>query len=155
FRAAACTGAMYHVEEYLVCGELDGLPAGVYHYSAHDNALRYLRRGDFRQVLVDACGAEQAVSQAPVLLALTSTWWRNAWKYQARAYRHAFWDSGTILANLLAVACGQAIPARTIVSFADNEVNALLDVDPEHEGTICLVSLGGGSSVPAELPAIE
>jgi hypothetical protein len=25
--------------------------------------------------------------------------WRNAIKYQAREYRHAFWDSGTILAN--------------------------------------------------------
>jgi hypothetical protein len=26
--------------------------------------------------------------------------WRNAWKYQARTYRHCFWDAGTLLANL-------------------------------------------------------
>ena len=45
---------------------------------------------------------------APVIIACASTYWRNAWKYQSRAYRHCFWDCGTILANLLAVAA--AIP---------------------------------------------
>src|SRR5207253_1632163 len=46
FRAAACTGALYHIELYLISGDLADLPAGVYHYAAHDNALRRLRRGD-------------------------------------------------------------------------------------------------------------
>src|SRR5258708_4283983 len=31
FRAAACTGALYEVELYLVCGGLPNLPAGVHH----------------------------------------------------------------------------------------------------------------------------
>ena len=48
FRAAACTGALYHVELYVVCRDLPDLEAGVYHYAAHDHALRQLRRGDFR-----------------------------------------------------------------------------------------------------------
>ena len=33
FRAAACTGALYHIELYVVCGDLPGLAAGVYHYN--------------------------------------------------------------------------------------------------------------------------
>src|SRR3954447_25326137 len=45
-RAAACTGALYHVELYVVCGDLPDLAAGVYHYGAHDHALRQLRQGD-------------------------------------------------------------------------------------------------------------
>ena len=32
FRAAACTGALYHIEIYLVCGPLPGVDAGVYHF---------------------------------------------------------------------------------------------------------------------------
>ena len=40
FRAAACTGALYHIELYLVCGKLPGLEAGVYHLGVHDMALR-------------------------------------------------------------------------------------------------------------------
>src|SRR4029077_11070746 len=30
FRAAACTGALYHIDLYLVCSDLPGLQAGVY-----------------------------------------------------------------------------------------------------------------------------
>ena len=52
FRAASCTGALYHIELYLVCGDLPGLPAGVYQYGAQDNALRRVRSGDYRSALV-------------------------------------------------------------------------------------------------------
>src|SRR5262249_4172641 len=89
---------------------------------------------------------------------LTSTWWRNAWKYEARAYRHAFWDSGTILANLLAVASGRSIAAQVVVGFADADVNALLDVNPvgkDGEGAIALIPVGRGASVPPPAPAVS
>src|SRR5207237_1821892 len=104
FRAAACTGALYHLDLYLVCGPLPDLDAGVYHFGPHDFALRRLRDGDHRATVVAASGGEPALAAAPAMLAFTTTFWRNAWKYQTRAYRHAFWDSGTLLANLLAVA---------------------------------------------------
>lgn len=142
FRAAACTGALYHIELYLACGDLPGLPAGVYHFGVHDFALRRLREGDHRPALVTASGGEPAVAAAPAVLVCTSTYWRNAWKYQARAYRHSYWDSGTILANLLAAAAGLGVPARIVLGFADAPVNALLDVDSEREASLALVPLG-------------
>ena len=40
FRAAACTGALYHIELYVVCGDLSGLDAGVYHFDPQGPALR-------------------------------------------------------------------------------------------------------------------
>jgi SagB-type dehydrogenase family enzyme len=128
-RAAACTGALYHIELYIVCGDLPGLTAGIYHYAAHDNSLRQLRAGDFRQTLVQATGNERSTASAPAILICTSTFWRNAWKYQARAYRHAFWDDGTILANLLAEATAVHMPAKIILGFVDQTVNQLLDID--------------------------
>ncbi|MBV9577238.1 MAG: SagB family peptide dehydrogenase [Chloroflexi bacterium] len=152
FRAAACTGALFHIELYLVTRDLGAVESGVYHYGAHDNALRQLRRGDFRRVLVDASGGEPALSAAPLTMVLTSTWWRNAWKYQARAYRHAFWDGGTVLANLLAVANGQAIPSEVVVGFADAAVNELLDVNPAKEAAIALVAIGAGAEPPPISP---
>ena len=155
FRAAACTGALYHIELYLVCGELPGLQAGVYHFGVHDFALRRLRAGDYRGLLVRATGAEPAVARAPAVIICTTTYWRNAWKYQARAYRHAFWDTGTILANLLAVAAGQALPARIILGFVDATVNGLLDVDSDHEASLVLVPLGRAAAyAPGVAPAI-
>jgi SagB-type dehydrogenase family enzyme len=153
FRAAACTGALYHVELYLVCGPLPDVEAGVYHYAAHDHSLGLLRRGDFRSVLVEATGAEAGVARAPAVGVCTSTFWRNAWKYQARAYRHSFWDTGTVVANLLSVAAAHDVAARLALGFVDETVNRLLDVDPAREVAICLVALGDASD--AVLPPAE
>ncbi|MCI0769110.1 MAG: SagB/ThcOx family dehydrogenase [Chloroflexi bacterium] len=149
FRAAACTGALYHIELYLVCGDLPGLEAGVYHVGIHDFGLRRLRQGDHRGSLVRATAGEPAVATSPAVLVLTSTYWRNAWKYQNRAYRHAFWDSGTILANLLAVAHSSRVPARLVLGFIDDPVNRLLDLDTDREAAVALAPLGRGGPAPA------
>ena len=95
FRAAACTGALYEVEIYAVCRDLKDLDAGVYIFSPTDFALRQLRAGDYRGCLVRAVAGEASVRHAPVTLVCTGTYWRNAWKYQARTYRHFGWDNGT------------------------------------------------------------
>ncbi|HLH26919.1 MAG TPA: SagB/ThcOx family dehydrogenase [Chloroflexota bacterium] len=154
FRAAACTGALFHIEHYVICGDLPGLPAGVYHYAAHDHALRRLRAGDYRPVLVAASGDEPAIAAAPAVIAQTTTYWRNAWKYQARAYRHAYWDDGTILANLLAAAAGSGLPTRVVLGFADEPVNRLLDVDPDQEAAISLVAVGRAEPPAAPAPPV-
>jgi SagB-type dehydrogenase family enzyme len=142
FRAAACTGALYHIDLYLVCGDLADLSAGVYHFGPHDFALQRLRAGDYREVLVRASGREPAVVTAPVIVAAASTYWRNAWKYQSRAYRHCYWDSGTILANLLAAAASRRVPARIVLGFVDELVSRLLGLDTRREGPLSLVPLG-------------
>lgn len=142
FRAAACTGALYHIDLYLVCGKLPELPAGVYHFGPHDFSLRCLRTGDYRGVLAAATGNEQSVTHAPVTVLCTSTYWRNAWKYQARAYRHCFWDTGTLIANFLAAAAGLRLPTQVVSAFVDEEVNQLLDLDSDREVALALLPVG-------------
>ena len=152
FRGASCTGALYHIEVYVVCADLKELPAGVYQFQPQDFSLCLLRAGDYRQALVGASGAHTAVAEAPVVLVLTSTWWRNAWKYQARAYRHAWWDSGCMTANLLAQAAALELPAALVVGYADEPINRLLDVDPEKEASLMLVPIGRGGPAHAAPP---
>jgi SagB-type dehydrogenase family enzyme len=147
FRAAACTGALYHVDLYPVCGDLGDLDAGVYHYDPRTDSLELLREGDYRGVLADA-SRDRSVERAPVTFVATSTWWRNAWKYGARTYRHAFWDSGTVLANLLATARALDLPAGAVLGFADEPVATLLGVDPEWEAPLELVPVGARSPAP-------
>jgi SagB-type dehydrogenase family enzyme len=153
FRAAACTGALYEVELYLVCGELANLQAGVYHFAPAEFGLRRLRAGDYRGVLVAATAGESAIAHAPLTIICTCTYWRNAWKYQARTYRHFGWDNGTLLANLLAVATALGLPARVVCGFVDAQVNRLLDVDSQREVAFSLVALGHSSALPPPSPA--
>jgi len=133
FRAAACTGALYEVELYLVCGDLTNLSAGVYHFAAAEFGLRKLRAGDYRRLLLEAAAGELAVAHAPLIIICTCTYWRNAWKYQARTYRHFGWDNGTLLANLLAVGTALGMPTKLSCGFVDANVNRLIDVDPQRE----------------------
>src|SRR5262245_46976599 len=145
FRAAACTGALYHIDLYVVCGELEDLEAGFYHFGPQDFALRRLRAGDYRSYLVGASGEEPSIVNAPCVIVSASTFWRNAWKYQSRAYRHCYWDNGTILANLLAAAAARKIPAKVVVGFVDAAVSELLCLDQQREAALSLVGLGNAS----------
>src|SRR6185503_9826954 len=81
FRAAACAGALYPVETYVVCGDIEGLAAGVYHFSPGDFALRRLRDGDLRRVLSLSTADELHVRSALVTLIFTAISWRSTWKY--------------------------------------------------------------------------
>src|SRR5712664_3718991 len=148
FRAAACTGALYEVELYLVCGGLTNLEAGVYHFAPAEFGLRRLRAGDYRRVLLEATGGEPAIAHAPLTFVCTCTYWRNAWKYQARTYRHFGWDNGTLLANLLAVGTSLGMPAKVVCGFVDATVNNLLDVDTQREVAFSMVALGYASARP-------
>jgi SagB-type dehydrogenase family enzyme len=158
FRAAACTGALYEIELYVVAGDVPGMEAGVYHFNPADVSLRLLRRGDFRGTLAQATAMESAVVHAPATIICTGTYWRNAWKYQARTYRHFGWDNGTLLANLLAVSAASGLLAKIVLGFADAEVNRLLDLDARREVSLCLVPIGriSSSSLPApkQAPAL-
>src|SRR5881227_1861362 len=158
FRAAACTGALYEIELYVVSSDLPGLDAGVYHFNPADVSLRLLRKGDFRGNLAQGTAMEPAVSHAPATIICTGTYWRNAWKYQARTYRHFGWDNGTLLANMLAMSAALQLPSKVVLQFVDSDVNALLDLDTQREVALCLVPIGrtSESSLPAprEAPAL-
>jgi SagB-type dehydrogenase family enzyme len=159
FRAAACTGALYEIELYVLTGDLSGLPAGVYHFNPADVSLRLLRKGDFRGNLAQATAMEPAMARAPATIICTGTYWRNAWKYQARTYRHFGWDNGTLLANMLAVSTASGLSAEIVLGFVDDEVNRLLDLDTRREVSLSLVPVGrkSKSSLPApkESPSLE
>jgi SagB-type dehydrogenase family enzyme len=154
YRAAACTGALYHVDAYVVCADLDGVAAGVHHFGPHDFGLRRLRQGDHRGHLVAATAAEPHVVAAPALLVLTSTFWRNAWKYRTRTYRHCWWDAGTLLANLLAAAAALGVPAHVALGFVDADVTSLLDLDPAREVPLAVIALGTEAPAPPPPPAL-
>ena len=166
FRAAACTGALYEIELYVVCTDLPGealtgvkdsvgLAAGAYHFGVAEFGLRQLRAGDFRQILVEATANDASIAHAPVIIICTGTYWRNAWKYRSRTYRHFGWDNGTILANLLALSDASHLPARIVTGFVDSEINDLLSLDTKREVAFSLVSIGHQQSTPSGPPQIS
>ena len=159
FRAAACTGALYEIELYVICTELKSstgpaLPAGVYHFGAAEFGLRQLRSGDFRQAVIQATASEPAIAHAPVVFISTGVYWRNAWKYRSRTYRHFGWDNGTILPNLLAITAALQLPSKIIAGFVDAHLNHLLGLDPNREVALSVASIGYQELTAPKAPEI-
>jgi len=141
-RAASATGALYPIELYVVAGDIEGLEAGVYHFDPLGFQLSRIRNGDYRAEL--AAVSNESIALAPATIVFTSIAWKNAWKYEARSYRHWFWDGGVIAANLISLSASIGSPTRIVQGFVDQTVNELLGLQDEEEATICLSPVGPG-----------
>ena len=129
FRAAGSAGARFPLEVYVAAPGGGELPPGVHWYDPE------------RHALVEVGPAPVGDNPAVVV---TGVPWRTGWRYRERGYRHVYWDCGTMLSQLLALAESAGIPARLVTRFPDTELDALVGADGVHEFTLVVVSLGSG-----------
>ena len=154
YRAAASAGALYPIELYVVCGNLPGLDAGVYHYAPATNSLSCLRSGDFRGNLAESAAGHPGIADAPATIACSCVFWRSAWKYRERGYRYCYWDNGTILANMTATANSLGHRSEVVAGFVDAEVDTLLGLESSSEASFCLVPVGSDNTAPPTVAAL-
>jgi SagB-type dehydrogenase family enzyme len=140
FRTAASAGNLHPLETYLVCGDLPGLDAGLYHFAPDVFGLERLRGGDYREFLAGAA-VDSQLSTAPAALVVTGIPWRTAWKYGERGWRHIYWDLGTMMANLLAVAEAHGVRVRLLFGFRDAALCRLLGIDGTTEFPLVVITL--------------
>ena len=99
WRAYSSAGALFPVEAYVAARD------GLYAFDPLGKALVRVREGDAHSAVAEAAAAE-----AETLVVLTGIHARTGWKYLERGYRHVWWDAGTMLANLLALAAAPRRP---------------------------------------------
>ena len=135
FRAAGSAGGRFPLELYVAVPEgTPDLPAGVHWYDPVGHAL--VRLG----VAPQAGGA--------VTVIVTGVPWRTGWRYRERGYRHVYWDAGTMLSQLLALADSAGLASRLHTRFPDTLVAALVGADQVHEWPVALVALGEPGTTP-------
>ena len=135
WRGYSSAGALYPIEAYVAA------PDGLFAFDVMTPALVALGGDDARQVLADAA-AEPELADAGAVVVLTGIHERTGWKYLERGYRHVWWDAGTMLANLLALAAAEGLEPGLYVGFVDREVNEILGADGEHEYALAMLALG-------------
>ncbi|HEX6221875.1 MAG TPA: SagB family peptide dehydrogenase [Acidimicrobiia bacterium] len=147
FRPAMSAGNLHPVELYVVAGDhtVDGLEAGVYHFSPLRFGLTMLRRGDYRDVVS---------TSAHLVLVLTGIPWRTTWKYAERGWRHLYWDAGTLLANTLSVAGAHGLDHQVVLGFDDSLVSEMVGIDGVEEMPLALVALGE-IEPPGQTPSLD
>jgi hypothetical protein len=136
FRAAGSAGGRFPLELYVAIPAGLPAPAGVHWYDPSEHAL----------VTV---GPPPTGDAATVVV--TGVPWRTGWRYRERGYRHVYWDAGTMLAQLLAVATSGGLQPRLFSRFHDAEVTSLVGADGVDEWPVAVVALGEGA--PALSPS--
>jgi hypothetical protein len=130
FRAAGSAGGRFPLEVYVAVPEGSPVPAGVHWYDPLDHALVQV--------------GPPPIAGSPSLV-VTGVPWRTCWKYRERGFRHVYWDAGTMLAQVLAVADSAGIQAALYTRFPDATVDALVGADGVHEWPVAVVALGNGA----------
>jgi len=128
-RVYPSAGALQPVEAYLVAGEVEGVPAGVYHYHPGRHDLELISRGDARRRLGEICLDQEHVAAAPASIVLTIYYPRTASKYGFRAYRYALMDTGFAGENLYLAAEALGLATVAVGAFYDRDLCTLLGVD--------------------------
>ncbi len=135
-RVNPSSGNLHPTEFHFLTRGLKGWPDGLYHYDPSRHMAEQRGRGDFQMTL--------ASGSAPIVFALTSIVWREAWKYDERAYRYCLHDIGHAWQALALSARAIGCDSFAAGHFPDDEVAELcrLNVD---ECPMLIVSLHGKS----------
>src|SRR5690242_20089412 len=96
-RAAPSAGGLYPAEVYVVSRGTPLLPPGLYNYQCRTHSLMHFWESDVWQSLQSACFWHPALESTQLAIIITAVFYRSAWRYEDRAYRRIFLDTGHLL----------------------------------------------------------
>ncbi len=126
FRTAPSAGALYPLELYLVAGNVNGLPAGIYKYVPRSHELLSILKGDRRGDLCNAALGQSSVRRAAAVIVLAGVYERTTSKYGERGIRYVHMESGHAAQNVCLQALSLGLGTVVIGAFRDDEVKRLL-----------------------------
>lgn len=150
------SGNLHPTEAHLVLPPMNDARAGVFHYNPFLHALE--PRGFLAHSVWD--GVADHFSGEAFLIALTSIFWREAWKYGERAFRYCQHDTGHALAAISFSASLFGWHTRVLENVSDDDVDLLLGFDKvrwhgierEDPELVCVIVPGEYRSLPGNLP---
>ena len=116
-------------EAYLVARDVEGLPPGVYHYSALESSLGLVAPAPLPAVH-ELVGGTRWQDGGAAVIVLVAQFQRTAWKYShPNAYRNFFIEAGHIGQNIMIAATARGLTAGPTAAFHDAAVERLLGLD--------------------------
>jgi len=150
------SGNLHPTEAHLILPGVDGIKWGVYHYSPFLHALE--QRAAIPAPLAKML--EDYLAGHGFLVALTSIFWREAWKYGERAYRYCNHDVGHALAALAFAANLWGWHLTCLNRLSDAQIESMFGFDrtvwppleEEHPDIVCFVGQRPRATLPTAVP---
>lgn len=131
-RAAPSAGALYPLELYIVAGNIESLPAGLYRYRPRGHRLQLVVDGDLRKALAQAALGQAWVRRAPAVLVIAAVYERSERKYGQRARRYTRIETGHAAQNIYLQAVALGLGTVIVGAFDDAEVQQALELPGDH-----------------------
>jgi len=142
-RVNPSSGNLHPTETYVVRG------GRVRHYAVRDHAL------EERCTFDEQANHQPSNHQPAFLVALTSVYWREAWKYGERAFRYCQHDAGHAIGTLRLAAALLGWRLALLPRWSDAQIAALLGLDrdadyggAEREEPECVAVVTAGAPRP-------
>lgn len=127
-RVNPSSGNLHPTEFHFLARGMAGWDDGLYHYRPSSHSVERRARGAVPGV---PC-------EAPLTIVLTSIFWREAWKYRARAYRYVNLDLGHAMLAVQYAAGALGWPSRVRGVFDDARVAAALRLAGDEQPMLML-----------------
>ncbi|CAO5052077.1 Nitroreductase domain-containing protein [Microcystis aeruginosa] len=151
-RSAPSAGGLYPAEVYLISRGTEFLPAGLYSYQGQSHSLLLFWESDVWTHLQSACFWNPVLENTDIALVTSAIFYRSAWRYEDRAYRRIFLDTGHLLGNIELSASINDYRAHLIGGFNDSQMNELLYLDSEKESVMTVIPLADLLNIQQNLP---
>jgi SagB-type dehydrogenase family enzyme len=135
-RVNPSSGNLHPTEAYLIAGPMatssPGLfPPGLYHYAPKSHALEKLAS------MEEESWQALKIPNGTLLLALTSIYWRESWKYGERAFRYSMLDVGHALAAVAVAARFLGWKASLEDDLGTDDLTMLLGLEEQSRLSQC------------------
>ncbi|TAJ12818.1 SagB/ThcOx family dehydrogenase [Marinilabiliaceae bacterium JC017] len=150
-KTAPSAGALYPLEIYLVAGDVEGLPAGIYKFIPAGHQLELIIEEDVRKSLARAAYNQTFVGKAPVALFYSAIYERTTRKYGERGRsRYVCMDLGHSAQNVYLQAVAMGLGTCAVGAF-NNEMVSNVMMLPRKEEPLYIMPVG----YPGEKARIE
>ena len=132
-RTAPSAGATYPLEIYVVVGNVEGVPPGIYKYQPKPHTLVKVIDGDQRGALSKATGGQKDVSQGAINIVITAVYERVTGKYGERGIRYVQLEAGHAAQNVCLQVAALKLGTVTVGGFDDDSVKKVLGAANDEE----------------------
>jgi SagB-type dehydrogenase family enzyme len=140
-RSAPSAGALYPLFVYLLTGEVESLPTGIYKYRPEPHDLVSLTQGDRRKALSTSALNQEWIEDAAAVIAMTAVYERTTGKYGRRGRRYVHMEVGHAAQNVYLQATALGLGTVLVAAFDDDQVQKVLGI-PSKERPLGLMPVG-------------
>jgi SagB-type dehydrogenase family enzyme len=140
-RAVSSAGALYPLQLYAACRNVNGMTGGVYRYDPAHHDLLLLSPGRQCEKLFDVARGQEWIASASAVICIAANFERTTSKYGVRGRGYVYMEAGQAAESLMLQAVALGLASTIVGAFGDNEVKHLLHLAPD-ETPLCLLPVG-------------